>query len=162
MVLWGTEFGASRIFAFWPRSGLFKEYSLPHAYSGVGCISVEPATDDQTRVWSTETTRNVNGELVYDPTAVNAALYEDSFPAAVGGGAYAVYALANSVWFAGFSPLVRWDWISQQYTVWSLPTHGSALGRPIAIDANHDVWYTQGSSNATIDDNYVACYAAVL
>jgi len=160
VVLWGTEFGADNVFAFWPATGVFREYPLPCCNSGVGYISVEPPTAGQVRVWFTETTRNRNGEFIFDPTTSNVTLYEDQFPAAVGGGAYGVYAGSNSVWFAGFSALVKWDRPTQQYTVWPLPVHGSALGRFIALGSNGDVWYTQGSENATSDSNYVGVLRA--
>ena len=159
-VLWGTEFGVDKVFAFWPGTGVFREYPLPCCNSGVGYISVEPATAAQVRVWFTETTRNLNGELIFDPTTSNVTLYEDQFPAAVGGGAYGVYAGSNSVWFAGFSALVKWDRPTQQYTVWPLPIHSSALGRSITLGSNGDVWYTQGSGNATSDSNYVGVLRA--
>lgn len=155
MVLWGTEFSSDKIFAMWPSSGTFREYSLPYGSSGAGSISVEPTEGAQARVWFTETTRNRNGELVYDPATANVTLYEDAFPIAAGGGAYGVYAGLNSVWFAGFSALVRWNRPSQQYTLWPLPVHGSALGRSISLDSNGDVWYTQGSGNKTSNSNYV-------
>lgn len=152
--LWGTEFGTDRIFAFSPATDTFQEYSLPHANTGVGYISVEPA-GLQVRVWFTETIKNVNGELIYDPTSGNATLYEDYFPLATGGGAYGVYAQSNSVWFAGFSALVRWDRATQQYSVWPLPDHGSAIGRSITVDPYGQAWYTQGTQNATSEDNFV-------
>jgi streptogramin lyase len=139
---------------FSPTVGNFREFSLPHSDTGVGYISVEPG-GPQVRVWFTETINNANGELIYDPTTGNATLYEDYFPAAVGGGAYGVYAESNSVWFAGFSAIVRWDRATQQYTMWQLPIHGSAVGRFISIDAHGQLWYTQGSTNATSSNNYV-------
>jgi len=151
--LWGTEYGSDRVFAFSPASSTFLEYQLPHSNTGVGYISIEP-TGPQVRVWFTETIRNLNGELIYDPTG-NATLYEDSFPAAVGGGAYGVYAESSSVWYAGFSALVRWDRASQQYTMWPLPVHGSATGRFVALDPYGQPWYTQGVANGTSNDNYV-------
>ena len=152
--IWGTEFATDKIFAFSPETNLFREYSLTHGNTGVGYISVEP-TGTQVRVWFTETIINVNGELIYDQTTGNATLYEDTFPLAVGGGAYGVYAESNSVWFAGFSALVRWDRATQQYTMWQLPAHGSAIGRFITIDSYGQVWYTQGTQNATSGDNFV-------
>jgi len=159
-VLWGTEFGVDNVFAFWPGTGVFREYPLPCCNSGVGYISVEPPTAGQVRVWFTETTRNQNGEFIFDPTTSNVTLYEDQFPAAAGGGAYGVYAGSNSVWFAGFQALVKWDRPTQQYTVWPMSIHGSALGRFIALGSNGDVWYTQGSGNATSNSNYVGVLRA--
>jgi streptogramin lyase len=152
--LWGTEFGTDRIFGFSSASGSFIEYKLPGAGIGVGYISVEP-TGPQTRIWFTETLNNVNGELVYDPTSTNATLYQDYFPSAMGGGAYGLYAQSNAIWFAGFSALAKWDRSTQQYTVWPLPTHGSAIGRFINIDPNGQAWYTQGTQNAASSDNFV-------
>ncbi|MGA2626698.1 MAG: CFI-box-CTERM domain-containing protein [Candidatus Bathyarchaeia archaeon] len=152
--LWGTEYGSGKLFMFSPTSGNFREYSLPRSDTGVGYVSVEPG-GPQVRVWFTETINNANGELIYDPTTGNATLYEDYFPAAVGGGAYGVYAQSSSVWFAGFSAIVRWDRASQQYTMWQLPVHDSAVGRFISMDSHGQVWYTQGTTNGTSLNNFV-------
>ena len=152
--LWGTEYGSDKVFAFSPSSGVFLEYRLPHSDTGVGYISVEPS-GPQVRVWVTETIRNVNGELIYDPVSGNVTLYEDSFPSAAGGGAYGVFAESGSVWFAGFSALIRWDRASQQYTMWSLPVYGSATGRFVTVDSYGEPWFTQGVTNGTSDDNFV-------
>jgi streptogramin lyase len=153
-MVWGTEFGSDTVFAFFPDSGTFLEYFIQHSNSGVGYISIEPTTT-QVRIWFTETLRNANGEFVYDLKTGNVTLYEDKFPAAVGGGAYGVYAGASSVWFAGFSSIVRWDRGPQQYTIWPLPVHGTALGRFITVDSSGQVWYTQGGTNGTSNDNFV-------
>jgi peptide/nickel transport system substrate-binding protein len=154
-ILWGTEYSSDKVFAFFPVSGIFREYSLPHHNTGVGFISIEPPST-KVRVWFTETLRNDNGEFVYDHTTGNVTFYEDTFPAAVGGGAYGLYAGSSSVWFAGFSALVRWDRASQEYTMWPLPAHGSdVVGRFVTIDSNGEVWYTQGASNGTSNDNFV-------
>jgi peptide/nickel transport system substrate-binding protein len=154
-VLWGTEFSSDKVFAFYPVSGIFREYSLPYYNTGVGFISIEPPST-QVRIWFTETLRNGNGEFVYDQTTGNVTFYEDTFPATVGGGANGLYAGSSSVWFAGFSALVRWDRASQQYTMWPLPEHGSdVLGRFVTVDSYGDVWYTQGASNGTSNDNFV-------
>lgn len=155
MVLWGTEFGSDKVFAFWPQLGIFREYSLPRSGTGVASISVEPTSGPEARVWFTETTQNLNGEFIYDPATYNVTLYEDQFPAAAGGGAFGVYALSNTVWFAGFSALIRWDRASQQYTMWPLPAHGLAIGASVAVDSSGSVWYTQGLINATSYNNYV-------
>ena len=152
--LWGTEFSSDKVFEFSPGQGVLREYPLPHHNSGAEGISIEPG-GTQVRVWFTEAIRNTNGEIIYDPSTENITLYEDTFPAAVGGGAYDVYAQSNSVWFAGFSSIVRWDRASQQYTMWQLPIHGSAVGRFITIDRYGQAWYTQGSEIATSDDNFV-------
>jgi streptogramin lyase len=157
--LWGTEYGSDKIFTFSPVSQVFSEYSLPHYDTGAGYISVEPG-GPPIRVWFTETIRNANDELIYDPTTGNATLYEDYFPAEVGGGALGVYAQPNSVWFAGFSAIVRWDRASQDYTMWQLPVHGSAIGRFISIDSREQLWYTQGTSNGTSLNNYVGVLRA--
>jgi streptogramin lyase len=154
VMVWGTEFGTDKVFAFFPDSGTFFEYTLPHSTTGVGYISIEPASA-QVRVWFTETLRNANGEFVYDPKSGNVTLYEDKFPAAVGGGAYGVTAGSNSVWFAGFTSLVKWDRSSQQYSIWPLPVHGTALGRFIMLDLSGQAWYTQGETNGTSTDNFV-------
>lgn len=153
IVVWGTEFGSDKIFAFTPTDGVFQEYSIPEYHVGVGYISIEPSA--QVRVWFTETTRDANGELIYNPATNNVTLYEDQFPAAVGGGAYGVYAAAGSVWFAGFSALVRWDRATQQYTMWPLPSHNSAVTRVITLDSYGQTWYTQGESSGRSTDNFV-------
>lgn len=154
MTIWGTEFGSNSVFAFSPSSGTFREYPLPNGRSGVGYISVEPPRG-ATRVWFTETTRNGNGEFIYDAATGNVTLYEDTFPTAAGGGAYGVYAGSDSVWFAGFSALVRWDRASQQYTLYPLPSHGSAVGRFLTFDSHGELWYTQGVANQSGRDNFV-------
>ena len=153
LTLWGTEFGADKIFMFSPTSGLFREYNVTYG-SGVGYISVEPS-NGPVRVWFTEMFRNVNGEAIYDPSTGNVTLYQDEFPVAVGGGAYGVYATSNSVWFAGFSALVRWDRASNQYTMWPLPVHGSAVGRFITLDQNGEPWFTQGVTDGNSTNNYL-------
>jgi streptogramin lyase len=152
-IVWGTEFGSDKVFAFFPTLSIFQEYSLPNGNAGVGYISAEPAS--QVRVWFTETIRNANGEFIYDPATKNVTLYEDQFPAAVGGGAYGVYAGSGSVWFAGFSGLVRWDRAAQQYTIWPLPSHNSTVGRYVTLDSYGQVWYTQGGSDEMSTDNFV-------
>jgi len=156
-VLWGTESGTDKIFSFSPHSGLFYEYNLTDqnlGVLGVGSISVEPSSP-LVRLWFTEAFNNTNGEFVYDSATGNVTLYEDLFPSAVGGGAYGVYASSGSVWYAGFSALVRWDRASSQYTMWPLPAHGSALARSIALAPNGQAWYTQGVTDAASDDNFV-------
>lgn len=153
-IFWGTESGADKIFLFLPTSGMFREYSLPHYTTGVGDISAEPSTQ-QIRVWFVETILNNNGEFIYDSTTGNVTLYEDTFPAAVGGGAAAVYAGSSAVWFAGLSGLVRWDRATQQYTVWPLPVHGLAVGRSVTLDRYGQVWYSQGVADGNSEDNFV-------
>ncbi len=153
-VLWGTEFASDTIFAFFPASGRFLEYLLPAYRTGAGYISVEPPSR-QVRVWFTETTSNMNGEFIYNPKTENGTLYQDQFPALLGGGATGVYAGSNSVWFAGFSALVRWDRASQQYTMWSLPSHGSAIARFLTLDQFGEPWYVEGVADGGSSDNFV-------
>jgi peptide/nickel transport system substrate-binding protein len=152
-ILWGTEFGSDKVFLFQPTLGIFQEYRLPNGNTGVGYISAEPAAE--VRIWFTETIRNANGEFIYDPATKNVTLYEDQFPATVGGGANGVYADSNSIWFAGFSGLVRWDRATQQYTIWQLPSHNSTVGRSVTLDSYGQVWYTQGASDGKSTDNFV-------
>jgi len=157
LVLWGTESGTDKIFSFSPHSGLFYEYNLTNqnlGVLGVGSISTEPSTT-QARLWFTEAFNNTNEEFVYDSTTGNVTLYEDQFPAAVGGGAYGVYASSGSVWYAGFSALVKWDRASSRYTIWRLPIHGPALARSVVLDENGRAWYTQGATDALSGDNFV-------
>jgi streptogramin lyase len=154
VMVWGTEFASDKVFSFFPFSGKFNEYSIPGG-SGVGYVSIEPQAGSGVRVWFTETTRNSNGEFIYDPGSGNVTFYEDAFPALVGGGAYDLYAGPGYVWFAGFSALVRWDRASTQYTIWPLPNHDSAVARFIASDSRGQLWYTQGVADGTSNDNFV-------
>jgi streptogramin lyase len=154
LAVWGTEFAADKVFLFYPQSGSFSEYHLTGSNVGVTSISIEPS-GGQVRVWFSESFRNVNGEAIYDPNTRNVTLYEDEFPAAVGGGAYGVYATYNSTWFAGFSALVRWDRASDKYTIWPLPVHGYSVGRFITVDQEGEPWYTQGVTSGNSTDNYV-------
>jgi len=154
LAIWGTEFAKDKVFVFYPSSGTFLEYSLPNANSGVEYTSVEPS-GSFVRVWFTEIQRNANGELIYDPHTGTGTLYEETFPGAVGGGANGVFAGSGVVWYAGISSLVRWDRATNQYTIWPLPTHGSATGRFLAFDSIGQPWYTQGVLTAGGSDNYV-------
>jgi len=154
LALWGTEFAKDKVFVFYPGSGTFLEYSLPNANSGVEYTSVEPS-GSFVRVWFTEIQRNANGELIYDPHTGTGTLYEDTFPGAVGGGANGIFAGPGVVWYAGISSLVRWDRATNLYTIWALPTHGSATGRFLAFDSLGQPWYTQGVLTAGGNDNYV-------
>lgn len=157
LTVWGTESGTDKIFSFSPRSGLYYEYNLTATNSGVlgvGGVSVEPSAA-QVRVWFTEAFNNTNVEFVYNPQNGNVTIYEDLFPASIGGGAYGVYAGSGSVWYAGFSALVRWDRASSRYTMWPLPSHGSALARSITLDQYGQAWYVQGVNDAASDDNFV-------
>ncbi|MGA8905850.1 MAG: hypothetical protein WB661_12675 [Candidatus Bathyarchaeia archaeon] len=154
LVVWGTESGSHKVFAFSANAGLFREYDLSRYNPGLEYISVE-SPSPQPRVWFTESFSNINGEFIYDPKTGNVTLYEDSFPAAVGGGAYGVYAASNDIWFACFSAIVRWDRASQQYTIWPLPAHGLAVGRSITLDQHGEPWYTQGTAGGVGNDNFV-------
>ena len=154
LAIWGTEFAKDKVFLFYPSSGTFLEYSLPNANSGVEYTSVEPA-GSLVRVWFTEIQRNANGQLIYDPSTGTGTLSEDTFPSAVGGGANGIFAGPGVVWYAGISSLVRWDRATNQYTIWPLPTHGSATGRFLTFDSLGQPWYTQGVLTAGGSDNYV-------
>jgi streptogramin lyase len=152
-MVWGTEFASSKVFAFLPTNGEFNEYSIPGP-GGPASISIEPQPST-VRVWFTQPTSNSNGEFVYDPSSGNVTLYEDRFPVSVGGGAYDVHAFSGSVWFAGFSSIVRWDRASGDYTIWPLPVHNGAVGRFITFDSLGQVWYTQGVAGGSSNDNFV-------
>jgi len=154
LAIWGTEFARDKVFVFYPSSGTFLEYSLPNADSGVEYVSIEPS-GSFVRVWFTEIQRDANGELVYDPHSGMGTLYEDTFPDAVGGGANGIFAGPGVVWYAGISSLVRWDRATTQYTIWPLPTHGSATGRFLTFDSHGQPWYTQGVLTAGGTNNYV-------
>lgn len=152
--VFGTEFNGNKIFVFFPSTGMIKEYTLPNANSGPEYIAIEPS-GTLTRVWFTEVMRNARGELAYDPSVASANVFEDIFPPAVGGGANGVYATSGVVWFAGFSAIVKWDRSSTQYSIWTIPAHGSAHGGFIGLDSLNQVWYTQGVQPAAGTDNYV-------
>ena len=151
--VWGTEFSSNRIFMFSPASGKFSEYRLPGG-GGATSVSIEPEPGT-VRVWFTQPIGNSNGEFVYDPASGNVTDYEDTFPAAVGGGAYDVLAFPGYIWFAGFSAVVEWDRASEEYTIWPLPIHNGAVGRSIAFDSRGQLWYTQGVADASSHDNFV-------
>jgi streptogramin lyase len=155
MEVWGTEFAKDKIFVFSPTTSMFREFPLPHANSGAEYISIEPSGTN-VRAWFNEVQRNANGEIIYDPSTPNSGtLYEDTFPAAAGGGANGVYAGPGVVWYEGESGIVKWDRVTNQYTVWPLPSHGSAIGDFIALDALGQAWYTQGVQTPSGADNYV-------
>jgi streptogramin lyase len=153
VMVWGTEFSSDKVFAFTPDSGQFSEYALP-GRSGPGYISIERQSGPL-RVWFTETTRNSNGEFVYDSSSRNVTFYDAPFPATVGGGAYDLYAGSGYVWFAGFSALVKWDRASGQYSIWPLPNNGSTVVRSMAFDSSGQLWYAQGSPKPASSDNFV-------
>jgi streptogramin lyase len=150
----GTEFATNKIFLFFPSTGVFSEYQLPNAGSGPTYISVEPP-GTFIRSWFSETTRNVNAELIIDPGTLQGTLYETTYPGSVGGGSNGVFAGAGVIWFAGNTALVRWDRSTGQYTIWPLPTHGSAGGRFLVLDSLGQAWYTQGVTTPGGTDNYV-------
>lgn len=152
-MVWGTEFASDKIFAFVPTTGEFSEYSLPSG-GGASYVSIEPQPGT-VRVWFTQPTGDRNGEFVYDSTSGNVTLYQDTFPAAVGGGAYDVHAFSGYVWFAGFASLVMWSRASDEYTIWPLPAHNGAVGRFLAFDSLGRLWYTQGSASGSSNDNFV-------
>ena len=157
MEVWGTEFAnaANKIFVFSPSTSTFREFPLPNANSGAEYISIEPS-GTYVRAWFNEIQRNANGEIVYDPSSPGSAtLYEDTFPAGAGGGANGVLAGPGVVWYAGSRGIVKWDRVTLQYTVWPLPTHGSAIGDFIALDPLGQAWYTEGVQDASGSDNYV-------
>ena len=153
--IFGTEGVGNKIFILFPSGNTIKEYSLPTANSYPEYISVEPP-GAQIRAWFTEPGRNALGELVYDPTLSSADLFEDTVPAAAGGVANGVYAGPGSIWFAGASAIVRFDRSTDQYSSWTLPTHGSAKGAFVSLDNLGQAWYTQGVANSASDpNNYV-------
>ena len=149
----GTEGNGNKMFVFFPGTGIIKEYALPTGGSFPEYVSIEPGGSGQSRAWFTEAGRNAWGELVYDPSLANADIYEDTFPAAVGGIANGVYAGSGTIWFAGASALARYDRGAAQYTMWALPTHGSSHGAFVAVDASGQIWYTQGVANSAADSN---------
>ena len=153
--VWGAEFNTNKVFVFFPSTSTFREFPLPTAGSGPEYLSIEPS-GTYVRVWFTEILRNANGEIVYDPSSPGSAtLYEDTFPAGAGGGANGVLAGPGDVWYAGEKGIVKWDRATLQYTVWPLPTHGSAIGDFIALDSLGQAWYTEGVQDASGADNYV-------
>ncbi|MGA2973581.1 MAG: CFI-box-CTERM domain-containing protein [Candidatus Bathyarchaeia archaeon] len=152
----GTEGMGNKMFVFFPTTGLIKEYALPVGGSFPEYVSIEPGGSGQTRAWFSEAARNAWGELVYDPALPNADIFEDVFPGAVGGIANGVYAGSGTIWFAGATSIARFDRASLQYTMWALPTHGSAHGAFVAVDTLGQIWYTQGVGNNAADpNNYV-------
>jgi streptogramin lyase len=152
--VFGTEFQGNKIFAFFPSTGMINEWALPNPNSGPEYIAVEPSGADP-RVWFTEVTRNSIGELIYHPAPAAANVYEDTLPAAAGGGANGVYATSGVVWFAGFDAILKWDRSTDQYSIWPTPTHGSANAGFIGLDSLNQVWYTQGVTSASGTDNYI-------
>jgi streptogramin lyase len=157
-VVWGTEYAKDKIFVFVPAAGIFQEYSLPHASSGAEYVSIQPpGTDSNVRVWFTEIGRNGYGEAIFNQSAGTGGvtLYEGTFPAGVYGCDCGIYAASGSVWYATTHALVGWDRATDLSAVWPLPSHGSAAGRFLAFDATGQLWYTQGVTTATGNDNYV-------
>jgi streptogramin lyase len=154
----GTEDSGNKVFVFFPATGIIKEYALPNANSIPEYVSIEPGGSGQTRAWFTEAGRNAWGELVYDPNTANADIFEDAFPAAVGGIANGLQAGSGIVWFAGASALTRFDRsnLPSAYSMFALPTHGTSHGAFLSIDSLGQIWYTQGVANNAADaNNYV-------
>jgi hypothetical protein len=153
--IWGTEYAKDKIFVFTPSDSMFREFHLPTPNSGVEYVSIEPS-GTYVRAWFNEIMRNAIGEIIYTPTSPNSGtLYEDTLPAGAGGGVNGIVAGPGVVWFEGVSGIVKWDRASGQYTVWPLPTHGSAQGDFIALDSLGQAWYTEGVQAASGADNYV-------
>jgi streptogramin lyase len=153
--VWGTEFNTNKIFLFLPSTSTFSEFPLPTAGSGPEYVSIEPS-GTTVRVWFTEALRNANGEINYDPSSPGSTtVNEATLPAGAGGIANGLYAGPGFVWFEGAKGIVKWDRVTQDYTVWPLPTHGTAQGDFIAVDALGQAWYTQGVQDASGSDNYV-------
>ena len=152
----GAEGNGNKMFVFFPATGIIKEYALPNGGSLPEEVSIEPGGSGQTRAWFTEATRNAWGELVYDPSLPNAQIFEDAFPAAVGGIANGLSAGPGTIWFAGASALTRFDRGSLQYLMFALPTHGTSHGTYLTADTLGQIWYTQGVGNNAADpNNYV-------
>jgi len=154
----GTEDNGNKVFVFFPATGIIKEYPLPTASSIPEYVSIEPGGSGQTRAWFTEAGRNAWGELVYDPTLANAQIFEDTFPAAVGGIANGLYAGSGIVWFAGAKAVTRFDRsnLPSAYSMFPLPPHGTANGAFLTLDSLGQIWYTQGVANNAADaNNYV-------
>jgi len=150
-VVWGTEFNQAKIFAFFPATSTFKEYALPPG-TQPQYISIEPPGAN-TRVWFSEFPLN-NGEIVYSG-GPSVTYFEDTFPGAVGAAVNGVWAGAGNIYFAGTAGIARWDRVANQYTIWPIPTHGSATAAFLTLDAFGQIWYTQRSSGASSTDNYV-------
>src|SRR5208283_4178174 len=90
------------------------------------------------------------------PLLSSATIYEDTFPAAVGGIANGVYAGSGTIWFAGAGAIVRYDRSTSQYSMWKLPSHGTSIGDFVALDSLGQTWYSQGvANNAGDPNNYV-------
>jgi streptogramin lyase len=150
----GTELQGNKVFVFFPSTGIIKEYALPTANSNPEYVSVEPS-GALTRAWFTEAGRNAWGELVYDPVSTSANIYEDTFPAAVGGIANGLSAGSGTIWFAGAKAIVKFDRSTLQYSMWTLPAHGTSTGRFLALDSSGQVLYTQGTTGSSDTTNYV-------
>jgi len=154
--VWGSELNTNKVFVFFPSTSTFKEFPLPTAGSGPQNLWIEPS-GTSVRVWFTEVVRGAYGEIVYDPsTPGTASIFEDTIPAAAGTTANGVYAGPGYVLFAATKGIVKWDRTApSQYTVWPIPTHGSAIGAFVTVDALGQPWYTQTVQAASGSDNYV-------
>ena len=148
----GTESAKSKIFLFFPSTGMFKEYTLP-ADSGPQYISIEPE-DTQIRAWFTKLSGDSIGEIIYYPGSGTARLYELTLPAAAGGGAKGVYAGSRIIWLAGVSAIVKWDRAVSQFTSWAIPPHPSTQAAFVNLDELGQVWYTSNPGTSGTN-NYV-------
>ena len=149
----GTESAKSKVFLFFPSTGMFKEYTLPED-SGPRYISIESG-DTQIRAWFTKLEGNSIGEITYNPSSGTARLNELTLPAAAGGGAEDVYAGSGVIWFAGVSAIVKWDRAASRFTTWTIPPHPSTQAAFVDTDGSGQVWYTSTSSGTSSTDNYV-------
>jgi streptogramin lyase len=149
----GTESAKSKVFLFFPSTGMFKEYTLP-GDSGPQYISIEPE-ETQIRAWFTRLEGNSIGEIIYDPGSGTARLYELTLPVAAGGGAEDVYAGSGVIWFAGVSAMVKWGRAASQFTSWTIPRHPSTHAAFVDIDELGQVWYTSTNPGTSSTDNYV-------
>jgi streptogramin lyase len=161
VVIFGTESAKNKVFIFFPETGTFREYTLPTANSGPRRISIEP-DGPQIKAWFTELgvpsskyKRNSIGQIIYNPESRAVKLYELTLPTTVGGGANDVHALAETVWFAGRTAIVRWDKTTSRFTTWAIPFHASTEASFIDVDDLGEVWYTSTNPRAWSTDNYV-------
>jgi streptogramin lyase len=154
VVVLGAEYGANKVFLFFPSNGTFKEYTLPTPNSGPVYISIEPG-GTYIRAWFSEWWTNSIGEIIYDPSTGAATLYEFTLPPAAGGAAAGVFAGSGIIWFAGKSAIIKWDRAASQFTTWSIPAHPSTTASFVDLDSLGQVWYTSRTTDPTTTDNYV-------
>jgi len=158
LAVFGTEFGANKIFVFLPQSRIFREYTLPTPDSGPWQISVE-SSGTEVSAWFSELgtagARNAVGQLVYDPQTGAAELFEWILPEDAGGAANGVYARSGVAWFAGWNAILKFDTVSNDTTIWPTSFHPSGtLNAFITVDSLNQVWYTARSPGA-VAENYV-------